>query len=247
MSIESEQDLAALKRIGRIAALTLQEMRKHVRPGITTRELDEIGAETLARYGAHSAPRVSYDFPGTTCISLNEVAAHGIPGDRVVQAGDLVNIDVSAELDGYFGDTAATIPVGPISDAARRLCRCTQNALGRGLAAARAGQPLNGIGLAVQRVAEECGYQVIRNLPGHGIGHKLHEQPTVLNFYHPEMTQKLTEGLVITVEPFLSLSADHIVDGDDGWALLTADGSLAAQYEHTIVVTQGEPLILTAA
>lgn len=246
MSIESEQDLAALKRIGRIAGLTLQEMRKHVRPGITTGELDEIGAETLARYGARSAPRVSYNFPGATCISLNEVAAHGIPDDRVVQAGDLVNIDVSAELDGYFGDTAATIPVEPISDVARRLCRCTQNALERGLAAARAGQPLNGIGLAVEQVAEGCGYQIIRNLPGHGIGHQLHEKPTVLNFYHPGMTERLTEGLVITIEPFLSLSADRVVDGDDEWALRTADGSLAAQYEHTIVVTHGEPLILTA-
>lgn len=245
MTIESEQDLAGLQEIGRIVALTLREMRAYVRPGVTTAELDDVGAAMLARHGARSAPQVMYDFPGATCISLNNVAAHGIPGDRVIQEGDLVNIDVSAVLDGYYGDTAATIPVPPVSDEAERLCRCAQNALARGLAAARAGAQLNAIGLAVERTAAECGFEVIRNLPGHGIGRTLHEPPSVLNFYHPRVSMRLRDGMVFTVEPFLSPSATSVDKADDGWALTTSDGSLAAQYEHTIVVRRGAPLILT--
>ncbi|HOA23615.1 MAG: type I methionyl aminopeptidase [Aggregatilineales bacterium] len=245
MTIESEQDLAGLKEIGRIVALTLREMCAYVRPGITTAELDEVGAAALARYGARSAPQVMYNFPGATCISLNNVAAHGIPNDRVIKEGDLVNIDVSAVLDGYYGDTAATVPVPPVSDEAERLARCAQNALAQALAVVRAGAQLNAIGLAVERTAAACGFEVIRNLPGHGIGRTLHEPPSVLNFYHPRASMRLTEGMVFTIEPFLSISASSVDKGDDGWALTTSDGSLAAQYEHTVVVTRGEPLILT--
>jgi len=245
MTIESEQDLAGLREIGHIVALALHEMRQRVRPGITTAELDSIGAEVLAQHGANSAPMAVYDFPGATCISLNHVAAHGIPGDRVIREGDLVNVDVSAELNGYFADTAATIPVPPISADADRLCRCAQDALARAIAVARVGVPLNEIGRAVEETASEYGLEVIRNLPGHGIGRTLHEKPQVLNFYHPRANQRLSEGMVFTIEPFLSLGASSVDKGGDGWALITADGSLAAQYEHTIVVTRGEPLVLT--
>lgn len=245
MTIESEQDLAGLREIGRVVALTLDEMRQHVKPGITTGELDDIGAQMLDRYGAKSAPQVTYDFPGATCISLNNVAAHGIPGDTVIKAGDLVNVDVSAEMGGYFGDTAATIPVPPVTPQADKLCRCTQEARAQAVAAARAGVRINAIGRAVEQVAARYSMKIIRNLPGHGIGHSLHEKPSVLNFYHPRDNMRLVEGMVFTVEPFLSLSATSVDYGDDGWALMTADGSLAAQYEHTIVVTDGEPIILT--
>ena len=217
-----------------------------VEPGISTRELDDIGARILKEHDANSAPIVMYEFPGATCISFNNEAAHGIPGDRTVQPGDLINIDVSAEKNGYYADTARSMLVPPGSPLKQKLVACTWKALENGMDAARAGKPLNGIGRAVQKTARRCGFQVIRNLPGHGIGHSLHEEPQVLNFYHPKFRQPLKEGWVFTVEPFLSVGADMIDVAEDGWTLLTQDGSLAAQHEHTIVVTQGEPIILTA-
>lgn len=246
MSIESQKDLVGLKRIGRIVGLTLREMAGQVQPGMTTAELDAIGEATLARYGARPAPRLVYGFPGATCISLNDEAAHGIPGKRVIRPGDLVNIDVSAELDGYFADTATTVPVPPISPLNGELCRCAQKALGQGIAAARAGRPINAIGRAAERVARRCGFTMIRDLPGHGVGRHIHEDPTVPGFYDPHARQRLTEGLVITVEPFLSTGAQRVTAEPDGWTLKTPDGSLNVQYEHTIVVGRGRPLLVTA-
>lgn len=247
MTIETQSDLSGLQAIGRVVALTLKEMSAQVRPGITTGELDAIGAALLAEHGARSAPQLTYDYPGATCISLNNQAAHGIPGDRVIQPGDLVNIDVSAELNGFWADTAATVPVPPISRLARRLIAATRQAQQHALDAARAGRPLNAIGRAVEQTARKYGFAVIRDLPGHGVGRSLHEEPTVLNFYHPRLDQPLTEGLVITIEPFLSTRANRIVEAGDGWTLVTPDGSLCCQFEHTIVVQQDRPLIVTAA
>lgn len=247
MTIESNSDLRGLQAIGHIVALTLKEMAAALRPGITTGELDAIGGRLLAEHGARSAPQLTYDYPGATCISLNNQAAHGIPGERVVQPGDLVNIDVSAEKDGFWADTAATFPVPPVSPVTRRLIAATRQAQQRGLDAARAGRPLNGIGRAVERTARKAGFAVIRDLPGHGVGRALHEEPTVLNFFHPRLSQPLVDGQVITIEPFLSTRADHIVEAGDGWTLITPDGSLCCQFEHTIVVRQGRPLIVTAA
>lgn len=247
MTIESEHDLHALRHIGRIVALALEEMRQRVQPGVTTAELDAIGVAVLARHGARSAPIVTYNFPGATCISLNSEAAHGIPSDRVVQPGDLVNIDVSAELGGYFADTAATIPVPPVSPLKQRLCDCALSAQQKAMQVARAGSPLSAIGRVVENTAHACGFSIIRDLPGHGIGRGLHEKPRVLNFYTRQADRFiLPAGLVITIEPFVATGAGKIAYGDDGWTLLTTDGGLVAQYEHTIVITDGEPLILTA-
>jgi methionyl aminopeptidase len=246
MSIESETDLIGLRRIGRIVALTLHEMLRQVQPGMTTAELDEIGEVMLREYGARPAPRLVYNFPGATCISINDEAAHGIPGERVIRAGDLVNIDVSAELEGYFADTAATVAVPPVSALQQRLCACAQRAIGRAMAEARAGRPLNRIGKAAELTARRCGFNVIRNLPGHGVGRNIHEDPTVPGFYDQRAKQRLPEGLVITVEPFLSTWADQVVADPDGWTLRTPDGSLTVQYEHTVVVTRGRPIIVTA-
>jgi len=245
MTVESEHDLIALRRIGRIVAEALQTMRAQLRPGITTAELDHIGASFLQQHGARSAPQLAQNFPAATCISLNNEAAHGIPGERVVQTGDLVNIDVSAELDGYYADTAASIPVLPVAARSQQLCDCTQQALKRGIAAAKAGRPLYAIGRAIEQTARRGGFTILRNLPGHGIGRDLHEEPSVPNFYLPQANQRLTKGLVITVEPFLSLRANYVVQAEDGWTLKTADGSLAAQYEHTIVITKKRPIVLT--
>ncbi|HYP41617.1 MAG TPA: type I methionyl aminopeptidase [Chloroflexia bacterium] len=246
MSIESEEDVVGLKRCGRVVGLTLREMSRHVRPGITTGELDTIGQEFLRRHGARSAPQLAYNFPGATCISVNDEAAHGVPGNRVIQPGDLVNIDVSAELDGYVTDTGATIAVPPVSPTKQKLMDCTKAALNNAIAAARSGSSLSVIGQAVEAQARRCGFTIIQNLAGHGLGRHIHEQPNmVLNYYSGLEKRKLTEGLVLAIEPFLSTGADFVLEAKDGWTLKTPDGSLAAQYEHTVIITKGRPVVVT--
>lgn len=247
MSIDSDEDLKGLLRVGRIVGLTLKVMAGAIRPGMTTAELDAVGRREMERHGARSGPELVYQFPGATCISINEEAAHGIPGGRVIRRGDLVNIDVTAELDGYFADAALTVPVPPVVPDAQRLCDFTQAALAQGIAAARAGHPISDIGRAAEAAARQGGFRIIRELTGHGVGRHIHEEPTVPAFYHPAATQVLKDGLVITVEPFLTPRATRIVTGDDGWTLKSASGTLSAQFEHTIVVRGDRPLIVTAA
>lgn len=247
MLIQSEADVVGLLKIGRICALAVQHMAKHLEPGITTLELDKLGAAFLEKHGAHSAPIVTYKFPGATCISINEEVAHGIPGNRAVQAGDLVNLDVSAELDGYYADTGSTYIVPPTSPEKERLCDFTRSALDNAINAARAGQPLNAIGRAVENEAKRGGYAIIRELGGHGIGRGLHEEPrNVSNFFNPRQRQKMTEGMVLTIEPFFNTGRGKIVTASDGWTLMTTDGSISAQYEHTIIITKDRPILVTA-
>jgi methionyl aminopeptidase len=247
MSISSEKELAALLKIGRIVGMTMQAMAEALRPGITTAELDAIGAAYLKKHGARSAPQITYKFPGATCVSINDEAAHGIPGDRVVKPGDLVNIDVSAELDGFFADTGASFPVPPVSEATQRLCNATQAALQRALDSVTAGKPINVIGRAVEQEAQINGYNIIRDLGGHGIGRGLHEEPrNVPNYYTKRAKTILTEGLVLTIEPFLTPGPGRIFTAKDGWTLKTANGAPACQYEHTVVITKGKPLLVTA-
>jgi methionyl aminopeptidase len=247
MTIENDDELAAMKRVGQIVALTMNGMARALRPGMTTAELDEVGRDLLSAHGARSAPKLMYGFPGHTCISINDEAAHGIPSPhRRIRAGDLVNIDVSAELDGFFGDTGGSFPVGEVSRQAEALCAATRSALFDGIAAARAGKPLWAIGKAVQARAKARGFHVIRNLAGHGIGRRLHESPSVSNTFDSRNRQPLWEGLVITIEPFLSTRATYVEEADDGWTLKTPDGSLPAQYEHTMVITKDCPILLTA-
>lgn len=247
MTIESEHELRNLMRIGQICAMTLEHMLAHVEPGMTTAQLDAIGAAFLKRHGARSAPILAYQFPGHTCISLNDEAAHGIPGKRVIQPGDVINIDVSAELEGFWADTGASALVPPGKPDHERLLDATRQARDRGISAARAGQPLNAIGRAVEKVARETGYHVITELSGHGVGRNIHEPPTVHNFYFKRAGQKLVPGLVITIEPFLTPGVGHIYTARDGWTLRTRDGAIPAQYEHTIVIDGDRPIIVTAA
>lgn len=247
MSIASEKDLLALLKIGRICALTMHHMAKLMEPGMTTGELDTIGAAFLEKQGAQPAPATSYNFPGITCISINEEVAHGVPGSRVIQPGDLVNIDVSAQLDGYFADTGGTFPVPPTTPEQTRLCDHTKMALERAVDAARAGQPLNAIGRAVEDEANRGGYTIIQELNGHGIGRKLHEEPrNIPSHFTRRAKQKMTEGLVLTLEPFFTTGKGHIETAPDGWTLRTTDGSWTAQYEHTVVITKDRPILLTA-
>ena len=246
MSIDSEKDLEALRKIGRIVARCLEHMQSKLEPGMTTLELDNIGGEYLAAHGARSAPKLTYNFPGFTCISVNEEAAHGVPGPKVLTAGDLVNIDVSAELDGYFADTGGSAIIPPESKLHQRICAAAKSALDAALLEARAGAKLNRIGRAIETEAHKNGFTVIENLGSHGVGRALHEEPGFIpGFYDKKDKRVLKKNQVITIEPFISSGARQVMESDDGWTLLTNRGIFTAQYEHTIVITDGMPLIMT--
>lgn len=248
MTIETENDLQQLTRIGNIVAVILQDMMRRTEPGMTTHELDLIGKDLLERHEALSAPRVTYNFPGYTCISINEEAAHGIPGNRVIQPGDVVNIDVSAEKNGYFADTGGSFIVPPGSPLKQKLIHSTKTALAAACNSARAGQPLNGIGQAIQKVAKQKGFRIIKNLCSHGVGRALHEEPSEIpGYYDPWDKRILHEGLVITIEPFLSTKSRYVTEAEDGWTLVGDKGNLSAQFEHTMVITKGKPILLTVA
>ncbi|WP_028400618.1 type I methionyl aminopeptidase [Ectobacillus panaciterrae] len=245
MIIRNEQDLEGLRKIGRIVALAREEMKSLAKPGMTTKELDLIGKRVLDEHGAMSAPQKEYDFPGVTCISVNEEVAHGIPGDRVLQEGDLINVDISAALDGYYGDTGISFVLGQ-DEAKERLCKTAEDAFWAAMKKTKAGARKNQIGRAVMNEARKNKFNVIENLTGHGIGLSLHEEPEhILNYFDPMDSMLLKEGMVLAVEPFISAGANHIVESGDGWTFVTPDKSLVAQCEHTIVVTKGEPIILT--
>jgi len=248
MTVDGDEDVAGLQRAGRAVAQARDAMLAAIEPGMTTGALDAIARHVLRAHGARSAPQLAYGFPGTTCISVNHEAAHGIPSaTRVLRAGDIVNVDVSAELDGYWADTGASAPVGPASPAVQHLLDATRSAQADAMDAARAGRPLRHIGRAVQRRAHRSGLRVIANLCGHGVGRHIHESPSVPSIEDARDRTVLWEGLVLAIEPFLSPTASSAVEGDDGWTLCTADRSLVAQFEHTVIVTNGPPIVLTTA
>ncbi|UJR85205.1 type I methionyl aminopeptidase [Sandaracinus amylolyticus] len=247
MTIEHDDDLAALKRAARAAAEARDAMARALAPGLTTADLDAIGRDVLRAHGARSAPQVAYDFPGWTCISVNDAIAHGIPSQKVViRAGDLVNIDVSCVIDGYWADCGASYAVGDVSSRAKLLLWATKKAQEEAMQAARAGEPLRMIGRTVERRAKRHGLRVVRTLGGHGVGRHIHEDPHVSNVEHRFDRTRLHEGLVMTIEPFLTLGATDVYEDRDGWTLRTTDRSLGAQFEHTLVVTKGAPIVLTA-
>lgn len=246
MTVGNEDELEKLKAAGRIVARTLQAMGAALEPGMTTRELDDLGRALLERDGARSAPELTYDFPGATCISVGPDVAHGIPGDRVIQAGDLVNIDVSAEVEGFFADTGASFAVPPTAPRIERLCRDGRRAMWAGIRAVKAGGPLNAVGASIQAFADRNGYTLIRNLASHGVGRSLHEEPTeIATWRAPEDRRRIGEGLVFTIEPFLSLGDDWVEELDDGWTLRPEGGRPTVQYEHTLVATRRGPVVVT--
>jgi len=246
MTADSAQDIQYLKAIGHICAETLRKMMGAVRVGMTTQELDEIGRAFLEAEGAHSAPQLMYQFPGATCISVSPVIAHGIPNEYALHEGELIHIDVSAELDGYYADTGASLLVSKGERELNKLVDATKTVLSKVLRVAKAGNPLNEIGRTVEEEARKRGYNVIKDLTGHGIGRRLHEEPKeILNFDNPRDRRVLTEGLVLAIEPFLTTGIGRITEEKDGWSLRTMDRTIAAQFEHTIIVTKNEPIILT--
>ena len=246
MSITSIEDLENLKKIGSIVGRCLDFMAKKLEPGMTTYELDEIGKRFLSFYGARSAPQIVYDFPGTTCISLNHEAAHGIPSRvKKLNAGDLINIDVSAELNGYFADTGGSFIIPPVAAIKKKVCDVAMTTMWKGISAAVHGNKLNEIGRAMENEAHNHGLSVIRNLCSHGVGRWLHEEPDQIPGYYDKKDHRiLKEGTVITVEPFVSTGAKKVIESGDGWTLINPN-HFTAQYEHTIVITKDKPLIMT--
>ena len=247
MSIKEPEELEGMRAAGAVVRQMIEAMTREVRVGITTAELDEVGAKVMHENGAQSAPILVYKFPGTNCISLNEEAVHGIPGSKVVREGDLVKLDVTIEKDGFMADAAVTVPVGEVSAERRRLADCAKTAFEKAMLVARAGFRVSDIGRVVEREARRNGFSVIRELGGHGIGRTIHEEPYVPNYPAPEANQILTEGLVITVEPIIAAGSGRAVLAKDGWTVRTADGRPSAHYEHTLVITKAEPILLTAA
>ena len=246
MTIETEEQLERLRLVGRVVAAVCRLMGSRLEPGMTTRELDDVGRAALEREGCRPAPSLVYKFPGATCISVNHAIAHGIPGDAKIAAGDMVNIDVSAERDGVFADTGASFIVPPAQAAQERLCRTTRKALNRAIQTVRPGKRLNIIGQTIERTAREDGYTIIRNLGSHGVGHSLHEAPGFIpSYFDRDDRRVMTEGMVFTIEPFISTGAEMAEEQADGWTLATAPGIMTAQYEHTLVVSRRGAIVVT--
>jgi methionyl aminopeptidase len=247
MSIKSDKELVQLRLIGRIVRKALDSMAAAVRPGITTAELNEIGSRVLSAEDARSAPPLVYGFPADVCISVNDEAIHGIPGARVLREGDLVKLDLVAEKNGFYADAAVTVAVGAVSQTAKTLIRAAENAFREATRAARVGYRVYDIGRAVEREVKRHGFSVLRDLCGHGVGRGIHEEPNVPNYHDPRNRGRLHDGLVITIEPIIAAGKGQARLQPDCWTMVTNDGSLTAHYEHTIVITRGEPILLTAA
>jgi methionyl aminopeptidase len=246
MIVKNEEELAGLKEIGKIVAEIRDELIARAKPGVTTKQLDDYAGELFEKYGAISGPKGEYDFPGYTCLSVNEEVAHGIPGKRVLQDGDLINIDVSGSKNGYFADTGLSVVVGTKNQELKDLCDTAVLAFEEGLKKVKAGAKLSILGKVVNRTANQKGYTVIKNLTGHGVGRSLHEKPDhILNYFDPWDTQLLKDGMVIAFEPFISTGGENVIELNDGWTFVTPEKSYVAQCEHTIVVTKGEPIVIT--
>lgn len=247
MTIQAEGELASLRQIGRIVDLTLAEMQRQACAGMTTAELDAIGARMLEHFNANASPKRVYGFPGTACISINDEVVHGIPGNRVIQPGDLIKIDLTADRDGFVADATRMVLIPPVAPVAAELARCARAAFDHALRVACPGNPIRQIGRAIEGEARNFGFSVVHELAGHGVGRTIHEDPVIPNFDDPVCTGRLTEGLVITIEPMIIAGSRRIRRGHDKWTVLTADGSLAAHFEETIMITADGPIIITAA
>jgi methionyl aminopeptidase len=246
MSIESAEELAGMERAGKVTRAVLDAMKTAVRPGISTRELDEVGATVMRNMGGRSAPKLVYSFPGENCISVNEEIVHGIPGERRLINGDLVKLDVTVEVGGFMADACETVGVGSIKKESKRLIDCAFRAFQSGLSAVRPGARAFDIGKAIHKTVNADGYSVVRNLSGHGIGRTIHERPTIPNDFDPRCSDILSQGLVFTIEPLIAVGTPKTVTLKDGWTVRTRDRSLAAHYENTVLVTRDGARILTA-
>ncbi|WP_428416334.1 type I methionyl aminopeptidase [Phocicoccus schoeneichii] len=247
MIIKTDEEFQGMKEIGQICGRVLKETIQFAKVGMTTKEVDDFAGKKLEEYGAVSAPISEYDFPGYTCISINEEVAHGIPGSRVIESGDIVNIDVSATKNGFYADTGLSFIAGEsTNEKKQRVIDVCEMAFEEAMKKVKPGAKVSQIGRAVHNTARKNGLTVIKNLTGHGIGRSLHEDPKhVMNYFDPADKSILREGMVLAIEPFISSNATLVTDGKDDWAFETKDGSFVAQKEHTVLVTKDGPVLLT--
>lgn len=243
--LKSERELRYMRDAGRIVAGTLEEVKKATRPDVTTQELDKVAEEYIKGAGAIPAFKGYHGFPGNICTSVNEQVVHGIPGLRRLKSGDNVSIDIGAVINGYYGDAAITVPVGEVDAEVAKLIKVTEASLNKGLEQAVAGNKLSDISHAVQVEAEAHGYGVVRDYVGHGIGRNMHEDPQIPNYGPPGRGPRLKPGMTLAIEPMINLGTYGVKTLDDGWTVVTTDGKRSAHFEHTVVVTENGPEILT--
>lgn len=243
--IKTSEEIEKMRKASRAVAETLQGMADLIRPGVRTGDLDRYAEESLRDRGVEPAFKGYRGYPGTICASRNEVVVHGIPGDEVLQEGDIISIDLGGVLDGYYGDSAVTFPVGEVSTEAQQLMDAAGEALERGIEQTRVGKRLYDISWAIQSHAEENNFSVVRDYVGHGIGRNLHEDPQVPNFGTPGSGPRLREGMVLAIEPMVNQGTWKVELMKDGWAVVTADGRLSAHFEHTVAVQESGPEVLT--
>ena len=241
-----KEEVDAIGASARLVARTLDLMRREVRPGVTTAELDRLAEEFIRGHGGRPAFKGYRGYPATICSSVNDEVVHGIPGPRELKEGDIVGLDVGVEMEGYYGDAAWTFPVGDVSAEATRLLEVTREALLRGIAQARPGHRIGDISHAIQSYVETHGFSVVRALVGHGIGREMHEEPQVPNYGPPGRGPKLMVGQVLAIEPMVNVGGPDVVTRDDGWTIATQDKSLSAHFEHTVAVDAGGPVILSS-
>lgn len=243
--VKTEEEIIKIKKACRVAAQVLAELKKCIKIGITTSEINEIAEKSFAEKGAIPAFKGYRGYKYATCLSVNEEVVHGLPGNRQLKDGDIIGVDVGAIVEGYYGDNAETFLVGRESVKAKRLISTTRDALYKGIAEARDGKHLGDISCAIEEEAKKNGFSVVRDLYGHGVGKSLHEDPLIPNFGKRGTGIVLRAGMTLAIEPMLNIGGSEIVTLDDGWTIVTADGSLSAHFEHTILVTTGAPEILT--
>ena len=243
--LRDQAEIDAIREAARVVGRTLKMLGQHVRPGITTAELDRLAEDYIRSLGAEPAFKGYRGFPASICPSVNEQVVHAIPGSTVLKKGDIISLDVGAKKNGYFGDAAMTFPVGAIDDEAKRLLEVTREALAAGIAQARPGNRVGDIGHAVQAYAERHGFSVVRSLVGHGIGREMHEEPQVPNYGPPSRGPRLLAGQVIAIEPMVNVGGPEVVTADDGWTVVTRDGSRSAHFEHTVAIGPDGPEILS--
>lgn len=244
---KSETQLDLMREAGRIVALTHKELQEAIRPGVTTKELDQIADDFIRKQGALPSFKGYHGYPASICASVNEVIVHGIPGNRTLKDGDIISIDIGANIHGYHGDSAWTYGVGQISETAQKLLDVTEASLFKGLEQARTNNRLSDIGHAVQTYVESHGFSVVREYAGHGIGQRMHEDPSIPNYGPPGRGPVLKTGMTLAIEPMVNVGGPKTRTLHDKWTVVTADGSLAAHFEHTVAVTENGPDILTKA
>jgi len=243
--LKNERDLDAMRPAGAVAGTVLEEIAAFIKPGLTTRQVDEFAAKRIKQHGAKSAFLGYRNYPCHTCLSVNEEVVHGLAGDRELHFGDIISVDVGVFYKGFVGDTARTVAVGGCGVAAQRLMDVTEHALGEGIAAAVPGNRVTDISRAIQTYVEANGFSVVREFVGHGVGRSMHEEPQVPNFVDPKSNQKLRSGMTLAIEPMVNTGQAGVKILKDGWTVVTQDGLLSAHFEHTVLITEGEPEILT--